>query len=595
MTAARSGLVPTIWLRPFRPGSGGTFNLDDGGAKHFDSVSPATYSITQDDPSAAGYDLVGINCQGTFAGKTVDLVQRSVTLTLGPDQTAHCTFENVLNGRIRVDKVTHPAGDPQSFDFALSGGPDKVSQAFSLTDAAALHDSGAIQAGLYKLTELAAPAGWEQSTATCDDGSDPGSIVLKAGKTVTCTFTNTELDSIVIQESTAPGGGTGFGFSHDIGGGGIFNLDDGGAEHFDSVSPATYTISQDDPTAAGYDLVGIDCQGSSTHVVDLANRLLTLTMGSDQTAHCTFENVLRGRILVDKVTEPSGDAQSFGFALTGGPDSIDQTFNLTDASALHDSGQIPVGSYNLTETLPAGWDQSTASCNDGSLPGSIVLDPGEVVVCTFKNTRHDPRLTLTKSAMPATFALLGDSISYRFAVKNTGNVVLNHVTVTDPLDGLGAVDCNGTGVPTVPSLAVATTADCQAMYGITQDDLDAGFVTNQATVKAKDPSDIEVIAHSNEVTISWPSSVCYDGPLTIPDGMIFTGTGVTTYSSTESIDTEIPGATGLGVQVEAPHTLVLKAPTVEFNPLFLVEADADVDNPPGGGQLRVIIGPVSCD
>lgn len=41
-----------------------------------------------------------------------------------------------------VDKVTNPAGDPQSFDFALTGGPDQVDQPFSLTDAAQPYDSG---------------------------------------------------------------------------------------------------------------------------------------------------------------------------------------------------------------------------------------------------------------------------------------------------------------------------------------------------------------------------------------------------------------------------------------------------------------------
>lgn len=118
-------------------------------------------------------------------------------------------------------------------------------------------------------------------------------------------------------------------------------------------------------------------------------------------------------------------------------------------------------------------------------------------------------------------------------------------------------------------------------------------MTNKAAVVAKDPSLKDVTADSNEVIISKLTNVCYEGELTIPDGMVFMGSGSTTYSSTVSIDTAKP-ATSMGVIVEAPHELILKAPTVEFNKMFDVEGDADVDNPPGGGQLRVIIGPVTC-
>jgi hypothetical protein len=101
------------------------------------------------------------------------------------------------------------------------------------------------------------------------------------------------------------------------------------------------------------------------------------------------------------------------------------------------------------------------------------------------------------------------------------------------------------------------------------------------------------MADSNEVTISKLTDVCFDGELTIPDGMVFAGDGSTTYLSTVNIDTWKPATNG--VTVEAPHELILKAPSVEINELFGVEGDADVQNPPGGGQLRVIIGPVDCN
>ena len=124
---------------------------------------------------------------------------------------------------------------------------------------------------------------------------------------------------------------------------------------------------------------------------------------------------------------------------------------------------------------------------------TINVDAGETVTCTFNNTRHDPGLSLTKSAVPASFALLGDNIRYLFEAKNEGNVDLTGVTVTDPLPGLGTIDCDGSGGPTVATLAVAGSVSCEAMYSITQADLDKGSVTNKASVVAKDPSLKDVI------------------------------------------------------------------------------------------------------
>ena len=75
---------------------------------------------------------------------------------------------------------------PQSFTFDPSYGPD-----FGLTDAAAPNDSGFLDPGTYSVSETV-PAGWDLTSATCSDGSNPASINLAAGETVTCTFTNTQ-------------------------------------------------------------------------------------------------------------------------------------------------------------------------------------------------------------------------------------------------------------------------------------------------------------------------------------------------------------------------------------------------------------------
>jgi hypothetical protein len=95
-------------------------------------------------------------------------------------------------GTIVVRKDAVP-DDPQDFDFNAGGGLSPAS--FQLDDDSdpTLPDTqtftGVAAGDGYSIAETALP-GWEQTGATCDDGSSPSNIEVSAGETVTCTFTN---------------------------------------------------------------------------------------------------------------------------------------------------------------------------------------------------------------------------------------------------------------------------------------------------------------------------------------------------------------------------------------------------------------------
>jgi len=91
-------------------------------------------------------------------------------------------------------------------------------------------------------------------------------------------------------------------------------------------------------------------------------------------------------ILVDKVTAPPGDPQSFAFTASWGA-----TFSLTDGADPHDSGLLAPGTYSVSEAVPAGWALTSAVCSDGSPVTAIVLAAGETVTCTFTNTKQPTR------------------------------------------------------------------------------------------------------------------------------------------------------------------------------------------------------------
>lgn len=77
-------------------------------------------------------------------------------------------------------------------------------------------------------------------------------------------------------------------------------------------------------------------------------------------------------------------------------------------------------------------------------------------------------------------AQVGETITYAFTVYNTGTVTLYNITIDDPL-----VPVQGGPIASLaPGESDSTTFT--AVYVITQEDLDAGEVVNQATVTGED-------------------------------------------------------------------------------------------------------------
>ena len=126
-------------------------------------------------------------------------------------------------------------------------------------------------------------------------------------------------------------------------------------------------------------------------------------------AKCKCEHVpvgditVKGKIVVDKVTDPPGDDTSFNFSLTGGPESVSLGCSLTDAAAPFEFLDLQPGTtaYSLIECTdedcnpgaPPGWALGTPVCTsdkgNSQTAGNIVLHNGETVTCTFTDTLVD--------------------------------------------------------------------------------------------------------------------------------------------------------------------------------------------------------------
>jgi uncharacterized repeat protein (TIGR01451 family) len=138
--------------------------------------------------------------------------------------------------------------------------------------------------------------------------------------------------------------------------------------------------------------------------------------------------------------------------------------------------------YTTTQAdLDAGMVTNTATVVGEPPTGPNVTDSDQALI----TASHDPAITIQKTADPTEFGAAGTPITYTYRVTNTGNVTLDDVRVTDPHVGLSAVSCAPAQGAT---LAPGDVMDCTGRYTTTQADLNAGSITNTATVVGEPPT-----------------------------------------------------------------------------------------------------------
>ncbi len=203
------------------------------------------------------------------------------------------------------------------------------------------------------------------------------------------------------------------------------------------------------------------------------------------------------------------------------------TTPITISDALFDPADYVCGPWPVGGLLPGGvyvcaadyvvtsddvdfavvLNNATASSGDVDSPGATAIIPNDGV----------PALEIVKTIIRAnqpdgtdsttlTFDEVGDQLVYQFEVTNSGTVAFaNDVEVYDTLFP-NPIACF---VPTVadPELAGTETAICTATYIVTQDDVDAGEVLNEAfartefgaipTIVLSAPDDVTVQANED--------------------------------------------------------------------------------------------------
>jgi len=395
----------------------GSFSLSDSSPVNktttFANLMPGSYDVTES--AVEGWDLTGLSCVDPDSGTSVNLGSATASIDLDDGEVVTCTFANTRRGTVTISKATNPASTAQSFDFGGDLG------AFTLSGGASMNFNN-VTPGSYDVTETV-PGGWELVEIQCTDpdgGSDfalgtaTATVDVDPGEHVSCTFTDVIPGTLTVIKDAEPDDPQDFDFESGMG---PFTLDDPATDDTDGV-PNSITFSALYPTdvnvtevvPAGWTLAQIVCTDPTANTsVDVPSATASVTIDPGDDTVCTFVNTQQpGSITIVKDAQPDS-GQAFGFTGSLG------SFSLADDGASANSRTftgMAAGTYNVTETVPAGWSLGGISCNDpdsgttvnvGTATATIDLDAGENIACSFIDTEipvEGGTITIIEEASP---------------------------------------------------------------------------------------------------------------------------------------------------------------------------------------------------
>lgn len=257
----------------------------------------------------------------------------------------------------------------------------------NLTDAGVFSSSSCTAFGK---TYAVSRSSGNSATAQMKDLVGPGDINI------------TNCGRVIIHKATVPSPDpTDSSFTYSTTGGlspATFSLKDQGTQDYGStVFAGSYTVSEDDPSADNFSLTGLDCTASvttngTTVSTNLATRTATFDLKPLDTVECTFTNTLQtGAIKITKdrkhAADGPGDHPQSGvdFTITGGGLPSAGTKVTTDAKGEACLDGLVFGSYDVTETVPAGYKSDDATKSVSVSAVSTCGDGNEATV-SFHNT-----------------------------------------------------------------------------------------------------------------------------------------------------------------------------------------------------------------
>ena len=352
------------------------------------TVNAGTYSLGEAGP--AGYTGRWSCSPGALTGSTLAVATGDdvTCVATNDDRPAHLTLiEHSVNdngGTARPSDWTLTATGPTPIT-GHSGDP-------TVTDIP-------VDPGSYRLAEARGPAGYAQSPWVCRGGFQEvpgGPVLLGNGQSATCTVTNDDRPAtltLITQVANGSSGGSATPGQWTTSAAGPTSISGQGnspAVTDQTIDAGSYLLSESGGPR-GYAAGSWSCAGGT-----LAHNRLTVTPGADVV--CTIvDSAQQPALTLIKLVHDGGS----GVATPGtawqlsavGP----RTISGVTGSAAVTRVPLPVGTYDLTESGPAGFRSSDWLCTgaDGFTPGgTVTLSLGDHASCTSTSTATAPTLTL---------------------------------------------------------------------------------------------------------------------------------------------------------------------------------------------------------
>ncbi len=309
-----------------------------------------------------------------------------------------------------------------------------------------------------------------------------------------------------------------------------------------------------------------ECSGSSQHT-RLASGSANVGQTGAQNVPVPANKVIElPDITVTKMIDRDGDGT---FESTASQGEYAFTLDGSLGATTDANGQVvfpniqPDGDHTVTEQQVLT-NQGTYMFVSGSGDSNVVFAGATATVTVAAGTTATngqvqfnngfAGLTLNKANDADGSELAGDTITYSYTATNAGSVPLTGLSLSDDIEG--ALSLSTT------DLGVGESATASSPHSVTQAEVDAGSLTNVATVVGTDPSDNELSAQdTNTVTFVRTASISLDksndasgvGQAGSSDtySFLITNTGTVTVSTLTLLD-DVEGAISLSATSLAP-------------------------------------------
>jgi hypothetical protein len=433
------------------------------------SVAPGTYAVSEAAAGATSLDDYDSSVACTKNGQAYKNAEGTsiAGLNVDSDDAVVCTISNTRLGTVQVEKQTNPATE-DSFHFGsdLPGGGFQLSDDGVKTVSHVLPGSYSVTeddpAPAYDLTGLACDDGASRTPSTTSKQARTATIAVDPGETVRCVFTNTRRGNVIVVKTeghgepaeghvwhfTLSGGPDGVDLTGQTAGG-------SGPDQvtFGNLKAGTYALCEVDLPAGWHS--SLEAEPGAVVDPETGDVCVEIAIANGETETIRVDNVLPD-VELDKTVRrlPDGSFGKETSAHVG--DSVQYRFRVTNPG-------VGALSVVLEEVAPDRCDAGTLSGPTGDADGDGKLDPGEQwdFLCTHAITDGDPDPLPNVAKVTGTdeygnddsdesradvdivkpgalvvkegnqFAYPGDTVTFTFAVTNTGNSPLSDVTVTD--------------------------------------------------------------------------------------------------------------------------------------------------------------------